>query len=124
MDIVDLAAFREQLAVPGSVFVEETFTPGERRASGGRAGDDPARHLAARFAAKEAFIKAWSGSRRGHAPKLTTVDLREIEVVHDAWGRPSLELHGTLAEVVGDVALQVSLTHDGGYAAAVVMLQG
>lgn len=122
IDIVDLDAFRDQLLVPGSVFVEQTFTTAERRACEGRASGDPARHLAARFAAKEAFVKAWSGSRRGCAPRLQAVDMQEIEVVLDAWGRPSLRLHGTLEELLGDVDLQVSLTHDGGYAAAVVML--
>ena len=59
--------------------------PREQRAAQG----DP-RRLAARFAAKEAFLKAWSGSRCGQPPLLATIDLREIEVVDDGYGRPGL----------------------------------
>jgi holo-[acyl-carrier protein] synthase len=122
LDIVDLAGFRAQLADRASTFVEGTFTAAERDDCEGRASRDPARHLAARYAAKEAFLKAWSGGMTG-APALAGVDYREIEVVTDAWGRPSLRLHGTVARKVGECRLHVSLTHDGGYAAASVLME-
>lgn len=77
-----------------------------------RARRRPARHLAARFAAKEAAIKALGG--RGIAP-------REIEVVGSA--PPRLALHGTAAAAARErgLALEVSLTHSRELAAAVVM---
>ena len=53
VDLVAVAPFREQLDLPGSRFAE-VFTPSERRTSAGKPGTDPARHLAARFAAKKA----------------------------------------------------------------------
>jgi holo-[acyl-carrier protein] synthase len=71
----------------------------------------PGRHLAARFAAKEAAIKALGG---GCAP-------REIEVAGDA--APELRLHGRAAELAGlhGVSLSVSMTHSRESAAAVVL---
>lgn len=124
LDIVDLRGFREQLALPGTRLEEGVFTEAERREAGRRPDRDPARHLAARYAAKEAFVKAWSGARFGRTPVLAGVDLREIEVVSDGYGRPTLELHGRLAELAGDLRVHLSLSHDGEVAAAVVVLEG
>jgi holo-[acyl-carrier protein] synthase len=69
----------------------------------------PGRHLAARFAAKEAVIKALG----------QPLPLREIEVVG---GRPpALRLHGRAAEVAGDSEIAISLTHSRDSAAAVAI---
>lgn len=124
LDLVDLDGFRGQLAMAGSRFEEGVFTAGERRTARSRSSKDPAQHLAARFAAKEAFIKAWSSTMWGSAPPLKEADLLEIEVVQDAWGRPALRFHGAIAEHMSRNGWRamVSLTHDGGYAAATVML--
>lgn len=126
IDLVDVAAFASQLTDPASVFAERTFTPAERADADARPGARPARHLAARFAAKEAFVKAWSASRRGQPPALATLDLRDIEVVCDRHGRPALALHGAVAAALhgnGEAfACHVSLSHDGTHATAVVVL--
>ncbi len=125
IDLVSVPAFAEQLGSVGSVFAEQTFTAGELRAAGGASGGP--QHLAGRFAAKEAFVKAFSGARPGRAPVLGDMDWREVEVVLDGWGRPRLVLHGELAEAVraslGAVALHVSITHEPDMAAAVVVLE-
>ena len=81
--------------------------------------------LAGRFAAKEAFIKAWSASRRGQSPALERVDLREIEVVVDPHGRPSLMLHGVVEDAFtrgAPCAIHLSISHDGPVAAATVLI--
>lgn len=72
----------------------------------------PARHLAARFAAKEAAVKALG---------LRSFGLREVEVV--AGEPPTLRLHGRVAEAARErgVELRVSLTHSREMAAAVVV---
>ena len=72
VDLVHIPGFSEQLARPGSTF-EQVFSPLERRHAQQRrdaVGSDGAasaslagsrtEHLAGRWAAKEAFIKAWS----------------------------------------------------------------
>lgn len=81
----------------------------------------PVRFLAMRFAAKEATSKALgTGFRQG-------VSLRQIEVLHNAAGKPSLRLHGAArnhAETQGVAATHVSLTDEQEYAAAVVVFEG
>lgn len=90
---------------------ERLFTQAELDSS--RARTRPGRHLAARFAAKEAAIKALGG---GCAP-------RDIEVSGGGGEAPGLRLHGRArlrAEQAG-VELAVSLTHSREVAAAVVL---
>lgn len=114
VDLVHVPGFAQQLEDTASGFVEHTFTARERKARA------PHR-LAARFAAKEAFLKAWSGARLHQPPLLGSVDLREIEVVDDGYGRPRLVLHGHVAQAVGTCTTSVSLSHDGDAAIAVVL---
>ncbi|EFW26127.1 holo-ACP synthase AcpS [Actinomyces sp. oral taxon 171] len=142
-DLVHVPGFSAQLDQPGTVFAQRTFTAREFREARRRSqerGSSPAQHLAARWAAKESFIKAWSQAHvlRARSRGTSTspvilaedVDWREIEVVTDRWGRPSLRLSGTVAhavehslgeEVSTPGCWPVSLSHDGDYAAAIVL---
>ena len=126
-DVVDVAQFRQQLADPASRFVTATFTDAERAASASRPSGDPVVHLAARFAAKEAFIKAWSGGFYGQTPQFNAVDWRNIEVVSDTVGRPALRLSGAVADAVNSAypacRIHLSLSHDGPIATAFVILE-
>lgn len=131
LDLVDVEALAAQLDDAASGFADAVFTPLERREAA--AGPTPeVRRLAARWAAKEAFVKAWSAARRGRPPRLGSVDLREIELRGDGYGRPVLTLHGAVAEALAPLAAElgvqelvphVSLSHDGGVAGAVVLLE-
>lgn len=123
VDMVHVPGLRDQLADKASGFAEGTFTVAERSDAAGRPSGDPARHLAARFAAKEAFVKAWSGGFFGAPPIVERVDLRHVEVVADAWGRPALRLASPLADRVGPLVAHLSLSHDGDYAIAQVALE-
>jgi len=101
----------------GRRFLERCFTPAEAAACLAR--PRPAAALAMRFAAKEAFSKAAGLGMRG-------LGWREIEVVHDQRGAPSLVLHGRArawAREAGVRSMFLSLTDDGDYAAAVVVLE-
>lgn len=126
IDLVGVGPFAEQLGSVGSAFAERTFTVGELRAADGPSG--AVQHLAGRYAAKEAFVKAFSGARPGRAPAIPDMDWRQVEVVPDTWGRPILVLHGELAAAVqatlGEVVVHVSITHEPTMAAAVVVLEG
>ncbi|MGH3724258.1 MAG: holo-ACP synthase AcpS [Mycobacterium sp.] len=121
IDLVTISEFGEQLASPGTAF-GSAFTPGERRDAASKTGGE-ARYLAARWAAKEAVIKAWSGSRYSQRPVLPENIHRDIEVVTDTWGRPRIRLSGGIAEYLADMTVHVTLTHDGDTAAAFVVLE-
>jgi holo-[acyl-carrier protein] synthase len=86
---------------------DRLFRPDELAFADARAR--PGRHLAARFAAKEAVIKALGEPL---AP-------REIEIV--AGEPPTVELHGRAAEIAGARDVAVSLTHSRESAAAVAL---
>jgi len=128
-DLVDVDAFAALLDEPGTIFAARTFTDAERRTATARAAQGsgrPAMHLAARFAAKEACLKALSQALAPEPLPRALADLREIEVVSDADGRPSLALGGqlrVLALRAGISGLHVSLSHEGGLAAAVVIAE-
>ena len=116
MDLVHLPRIEESLRSFGERFEDRMFTPAE--AAYARQGTPAQRieRLAARFAAKEAAIKALGLSEAG-------VDWRDIEVVREDDGRCSLALHGTASAALlsrGASRALVCLSHDGEYAAAVV----
>jgi holo-[acyl-carrier protein] synthase len=87
---------------------ERVFTAAEREYAAARAR--PGRHLAARFAAKEAVVKALG---------LRGFGLREIEVV--AGEPPSVRLSGRAAEAASGDRVEISLTHSRDMAAAVAV---
>ncbi len=125
LDLVTVSEFAEQIKRSGTTMLKETFTPGERRYCEARAtsGTDPARSYAVRWAAKEAVLKAWSSSRFARRPQVGDNPYLLIEVVNDAWGRPSIKLHGLARDFLPRVKIHLSLTHDGDTAAAVVVLE-
>jgi holo-[acyl-carrier protein] synthase len=96
-------------------FLERVYTPGERDVCGKRA--DAASAYAARFAAKEALVKAL-----GAPPGLRW---QEMEIAPER-GAPLFRLSGAAAEEVRRRAVRIhlSMTHDGGVAAATVVLEG
>ncbi len=119
VDLVHVPSFADQLGKPGSRF-GDVFSPGERADVAARGGHP--RHLAARWAAREALVKAWSQLVYGEPPLLGDEALRQIEVACDAWGRPRLLLHGAVAAYLGECKVDLSLSHDGDYAVAYVVL--
>lgn len=145
LDLVDAAMLADQLDVPGTVFAERAFSARERREARRRCqdtGSSQAEHLAARWAAKEAFVKAWSqalarraraaGAPGGPVIAAEELDWQQIEMVTDRWGRPRLHLSGQVAQAVEDSlgpgsaqaeCWPVSVTHETGWAAAIVLFQ-
>ncbi|HEX3735780.1 MAG TPA: holo-ACP synthase [Solirubrobacterales bacterium] len=117
IDLVAVAAVAESLhGEHAAHYLERIYTPREVddcRGAGGAV--DPAR-LAARFAAKEATMKAL-GSGEG-------MRLTDIEVRREPSGQVRIELSGKPAELASQAGIEqlaVSLTHEGEYAAAAVL---
>lgn len=119
LDLVEIRRVAALVERHGARALARLFTPDERRYAEARA--EPARHLAARFAAKEAGYKALSAAAGARA-----IGWRDIEVATATDGRPALRLHGAAAEAaraLGVAHCWVSLTHDTHTAAAVVVLE-
>ncbi len=110
MDLVAVAEVAEAIKTHGDRYLRRVYTPREVA----DCANDPA-GLAARFAAKEGVRKVLRGDGVGWP---------SVEVVLDADGAPSLRLSGRAAELAaaaGLVEFSVSLTHEAGLAAAVVV---
>ena len=116
-DIVEVARVEKSLARTRS-FALHVFTEAERAYCESCAR--PGEHYAARFAAKEAFLKAVG---RGI---LQGIPLKEIEVVRDEGGEPALRLGPAAARALkqrGATQALVTLSHAGGSAVAFVLVQ-
>jgi holo-[acyl-carrier protein] synthase len=119
IDVVEIARVRRLMERWQDRFLRRVFTEAELAYALGR--HDPAQHLAARFAAKEATLKALgTGLSMG-------VRWREMEVRRAGDQRPRLALSGRTAELgaaKGVRRLHVSLSHDAGLAVAQVLAEG
>ena len=119
IDLVPIPRMRQIMARWEDRFITRVFTADEIAYC--RARKDPAPHFAARFAAKEAGLKALgTGLRLG-------VSWLELEVRRERGGPPMLVLRGRsreLAEARGGDRMLLALTHDGDYAIAHAMLVG
>lgn len=117
VDLCDVERIRQTLQrTPG--FADRVYTHDERDYC--RRARDPAERFAARFAAKEAVLKAM-GAGLGACP------LRAIEVARATSGAPSVVLHGAAAQLAADrgvVAWHLSLTHTATTAEALVIAVG
>ena len=119
LDLVEVARMRASVRRSGERFAKRVFTPDEIAYCAGRARKFE--HLAARFAAKEAALKALGTGITGWA------SMQEVEVVHDAAGRPEIRLRGGVlrrARALGMKTSHLSISHTEGIAAAVVVLEG
>ncbi|RMH29698.1 MAG: holo-[acyl-carrier-protein] synthase [Planctomycetota bacterium] len=116
VDLVEVARVAGMLDRHGERFLERCFTPAERAYAMGRPRRDE--HLAARFAAKEAVLKALgTGWRSGIA-------WTDVGVVVEPSGAPGVILAGRarqIADEQGAARWLVSLSHAGGFAVASVI---
>ena len=109
IDVVDIVRFERSLDRTPSLR-DRLFAESERHR--------PARSLAARFAAKEALIKALGG----HA----VIRWHDMRIVQDDDGNPDFELSGALSSHVAALGIDrvhLSMSHDAGIASAFVVLE-
>lgn len=113
VDLVSVARLEGVMGRWGSRFLDRVFTAGEIEYCNSKYS--PARSFAARFAAKEAFVKAIS--------RETPVGMRyrDIEVMVGDDGVPALVAHGAAKAALGRGYARVSLSHEENLAVAVVI---
>ncbi len=121
VDLVEVARVRAAIEHPqtGTRFVARVFTDGERAYADAR-GEGRFESYAARFAAKEATMKALGV---GWGPDATWLD---IEVVRGREGRPTIVLSGraaATAATAGVARLHLALTHTATHALAYVIAE-
>ena len=113
-DLVELDRFRLAVARTPKI-VDRLFTAGERAYAELR--NDPTERYAARFAAKEAVLKALSAG-------IGECAFRDIEVVRAESGAPSVRLHGKAAELAstrGVTEWRLTMTHTASLAQAIAV---
>jgi holo-[acyl-carrier protein] synthase len=114
VDIVEIERVQKALARHGRRMLERVYTPLEVAFCRGRVSE-----LAARFAAKEAVMKALGTGAHG-------VAWREIEILPNHRGKPLVYLHGRAAaraERIGLIGLDISMSHSRDFAVAFVVGQ-
>jgi len=118
IDMVDVARIEGLLRRYGARFVGRVFTETEARYA--LRSVRAAERLAGRFAVKEAVLKALG---TGVTPRIRWKD---VETVPGLLGRPQVRLYGGASlrmEELGGASVHVSLSHDGGRAVAVVVIE-
>lgn len=113
LDLCEIA--RMEKLLKDDRFISRFFTPDEKAYVLSR-GKGAAATLAGLFAAREALGKALGCG--------IDFDLKEAEVCHTESGAPYYRLSGSLKIRVGNNRLFLSISHDGGMAAAVCLIEG
>lgn len=118
VDVIEVARIKAAVERFGNRFLNRVFTSEEIRYCTSKL--NTAERLAARFAAKEAGMKAiGTGLRHG-------VSWHDLEVVREPGGKPSLRLTGKVAEFAGRLGcahVHLSLSHTEEHAVAFVILE-
>ena len=118
VDITEVPRIRQALERHGERFLNRVFTAEEARYCNGK--PNAAERLAARFAAKEAGMKAIGTGLRGG------ITWKDMEVVRRPGQRPELHYHGRAAEIAGALGckrVHLSLSHTAEQAIAYVILE-
>ena len=106
IDVVAIERFQESVdRTPG--LLTRVFTPSESQLK--------VSSLAARFAAKEALAKALNAK--------SAFNWQEAEVINESSGKPNFVLTGEMAKRLADHKVHLTLSHDGGIASAMVIVE-
>ncbi|MFC1752241.1 holo-ACP synthase [Thermoproteota archaeon] len=105
IDIVEISRMQQVVDRQGEKFLQRVFSKGEIGYSMQKRF--PYQHLAARFAAKEAVIKAFGD---------TQIAFKDIEVINDKFGKPSCKVRNKKRRI------HLSITHTRKYAVATAVI--
>jgi holo-[acyl-carrier protein] synthase len=118
IDIVNITRIERVIRKWEDRFKKRVFSQNEIEYSEGRKRSG--QHFAASFAVKEAFIKALGKGFRGN------IQMFDIEILRDSYGKPYANLYRKAKQIVEIMAINsihVSISHDGEYSIAVVILE-
>ncbi len=111
IDIIEIARIKKAIVRRGESFLRRIYTDSELKLYRKKPSS-----LAARFAGKEAVIKTLGTQAKG-------IRWKEIEILSDSSGKPSVHLYGKAQSQANDLGLEnlaISLTHSKEYAIACV----
>lgn len=115
IDIVDNERFRLSIRRWGDRFLRRIFT--EKEILLCRDKSDAGAAYAARFAVKEAILKAigtgWTGSIRW----------RDMEILNETTGKPVVRVSGRVGELVDGARLFISMSHERGMSAGMAVIE-
>lgn len=114
VDLVEVGRIKKALDRWGQRFLCRVFTSGEREYCMRKAF--PAQSLAARFAAKEAVLKAIGTGLSGG------IRWTDVEVVNDPKGKPEVRVGPTVARLIGNSRILLSISHSKQFAIAQAVL--
>ena len=118
IDIIEISRIKNAVLRWKDSFLKRIFTENEINYS--QAKKFSYQHLAARFAAKEAVLKAIGDS------SIHQINLREVEVLNDESGKPFIRLSGAAKKIkekkkISDIIISMSHTHKLAVANAILM---
>ena len=120
VDIVEVFRMREAIDKWGDSFLKKIFTDREIEYSNSKRFS--CQHFAARFAAKEAVVKAFG------EPRKFPIKWTEIEVLNDGEGKPTIKFHKDALKLMNKKKIKnvvLSMSHSKNYAVAnVILLKG
>jgi len=118
LDLVEIYRIKNNVENYGNRFLQRIYTPSEIKYCLNK-NFVKYPELAARFAAKEAVVKALGTGMRG-------VGWKEIEIIHDPLGKPKVFFHSRARDIANQLGIEevhISLSHTKDTAAAVAFIE-
>lgn len=120
IDTIRISRIGDVLKRKSDRFLDRVYTPAEQSLCESK-GKGRVASLAARFAGKEAAVKALGTGIGRH-----NVNFCDVEILSDDYGRPTLQLTGGAEAYflsLGGQGMEISLSHDGDQAVAICVMQ-
>jgi holo-[acyl-carrier protein] synthase len=116
VDLCEISRLSKLISEHGDRFLKKVYTPREIAYCSQKVNGVV--NYAARFAAKEALLKALGTGLRSE------MNWKDVEVVNDALGKPHYKFYGQIAEYIGSRKVLLSLAHTDENAIAFVTIEG
>ena len=116
VDLCDIPRLSKLISEHGDRFLKKVFTAGEIAYCAHKVNG--VLNFAARFAAKEALLKALGTGLRNE------MNWKDVEVLNYELGKPYFKFYGQIAEYLGDRKVLISLAHTDDNALAFVVIEG